>query len=607
VNPSRPTDRTTLTTRRACVWLTGYAFRRWRSLLIVLLTIGLQVGISIVQPWPMKLVIDFALTDQPMPGWLSASFGRLPGVGEPRGLIVWAAALSVLFFLFKWAIGLIKAWANIGFGRRMVFDLAGDLFTHLQQLSMRFHHKAPTGDVIRRLTKDCDCVSVIVKSSLIPMLGSVFTLVTIFAVMWAMNPALSLLALGVVPLMALILWRLAKPIMNVGYAEQQAEARIYTTVEQQLSAVQLIQAFGQEDRAMQALQQDTREALQRALAHNRLQVLFKVLMGLVTAVGTAGLMWLGARQVQAGVLSVGDIVVFLAYLGSLYAPINALMQTASTIQSAMGSARRVREVLDTDIDVADAPDAEALPGRSRGALRFESVVFGYQPDRPVLDHVDLDIEPGQTVAIVGATGAGKSTLVGLVPRFYDPQQGRVLLDGRDLRSITLASLRRQVALVLQDAYLFPVSIAQNIAYARPNATEQQILDAARAANAHDFIAALPDGYDTVVGERGATLSGGERQRVSIARALLCDSPVLILDEPTSALDALTEDAVVQATHNLMAGRTTLIIAHRLSTVRHADHIVVMHQGKIVEHGTHQQLIEQYGRYADMVNKQMLVK
>jgi ATP-binding cassette subfamily B protein/subfamily B ATP-binding cassette protein MsbA len=319
-------------------------------------------------------------------------------------------------------------------------------------------------------------------------------------------------------------------------------------------------------------------------------------MGLATTVGAAGILWIGAHRVMDDRLTVGSLLVFLAYLASLYSPLETLFYAPATIQGAAGSARRVLEVLDTDREVTDRPGAVAL-GRARGHVQVEAVTFGYEPGRPVLREVSLEARPGEVVAIVGATGAGKTTLVSLIPRFFDPWAGCVRIDGRDVRELQLRSVREQVALLLQEPFLFPMTIAENIAYGRPGAARDEIEAAARAARAHEFIERLPARYDTVVGERGATLSGGERQRVAIARALLKDAPILILDEPTSALDAETESLILEALERLMRGRTVLIIAHRLSTVRRADRIVVLEDGMVREAGTHEALLGRNGIYA----------
>jgi len=359
-----------------------------------------------------------------------------------------------------------------------------------------------------------------------------------------------------------------------------------------------VQAFGREDDGTRRLRTGLARALDATVSESYAELRFKVVAGVGTALGTAALFWYGGHEALAGHISLGTILVFISYLGSLSGPIDTLMGTGATLHAASGSARRVMEVLDAEPEVQDAPDATALHD-VRGHVRIEGVTFGYQPERPVLHGVDLEARPGETVAIVGPTGAGKSTLVSLVPRFFDPWSGTVSIDGVDLRAATVDSVRAQVAIVLQEAFLFPMSVADNIAYGRPGASPEEIRDAARAANAHEFISALPDGYDTVLGERGATLSGGERQRISIARALLRDAPVLILDEPTSALDARTEHLILQALERLMAGRTTLLIAHRLSTIRGADRIVVIEGGRVVEAGSHAELMDNEGLYAHL--------
>jgi ATP-binding cassette subfamily B protein/subfamily B ATP-binding cassette protein MsbA len=331
-------------------------------------------------------------------------------------------------------------------------------------------------------------------------------------------------------------------------------------------------------------------------------VQFTSLIGLATAAGTAGILWFGAQHALADQLSLGHILVFLSYLGSLYAPLDTLMYSSSTIQEAAGSARRVREVLETEREVTDQPGAVALPS-VRGHVAMERVTFGYDPARPVLRDVSLEARPGEMIALVGATGAGKSTLVSLIPRFFDPQAGRVLVDGRDVRDIQLRGLREKVALVLQEPFLFPLSIAENIAYGRPQATPAEIEAAARAANIHEFICRLPAGYQTMVGERGASLSGGERQRLSIARALLKDAPILILDEPTSAVDTETESLILEALARLTERRTTFIIAHRLSTVQRAARILVLEHGAVAESGQHPDLVARGGIYARFCRRQ----
>jgi ATP-binding cassette subfamily B protein len=583
------------TVRGLYLWALGYSFRRWPALLTVLATMLLKTGVELLKPWPLIVLIDYVLQHKPTTPALQNLIDKLPGGTSTNNLILWSVGATILIFLIGWLVEVADAYANITFGQRMVYDLAADLFAKLQHLSLGFHAKKSVGDNIRRVTSDCNCVSVIAKDAMLPMLTAAVTLVTMFAILWRNDPRLTLFSIAVVPLMGAAFFLYARPMIERGAQQQEIEGRGFGIVEQTFAAIPIVQAFGLERANQRRLQTNLSESFAATMLLTNVQLRFKLLIGFATAIGTAGVLWIGARHGLAGTVSVGTIILFLSYLGSLYTPLQSIMYTSSVVQSSAGSAKRVLEVLHADAEIADSPDAVTL-SRVRGHVQFEHVTVGYESNRPVLHDVTLDVRLGETIALVGATGAGKSTLVSLIPRFLDPSQGRVLIDGNDVRDVRLKTLRSQIAVVSQEPFLFPMSIAANIAYGSPQATRAQIEAVAKAANADAFIRRLPQQYDTIVGERGATLSAGERQRLAIARALLKDAPILILDEPTSALDAETEDTLLKALRELMKDRTTFIIAHRLSTVRCADRIVVMEGGKIAEIGTETELLALRGIY-----------
>jgi ATP-binding cassette subfamily B protein/subfamily B ATP-binding cassette protein MsbA len=577
-------------------WVAGYALRRRMALLAVVGVLLFKVGLNVLKPWPMVLLVDHVLQGRPLPVWLQRMVEALPGAAGRGELVTWAVGGTVVIFLLSWAAGLAESIAGIRLGQRMVYDVAADLFARLQQMSLRFHTSRSVGDSIRRVTADSACVAAIFRDALVPALTSVVSIASMCVILWRVNGMLTLVALAVLPILVLAFRRYAGPMQDLGYRQQEAEAGMYEAIEQTFTALPIVQAYGREPEAQRRFDTATGRTLETTMDLTRVQLRFKVLVGLSTALGTAGILWFGGRLGLEGRFSVGSILLFLSYLGSLYAPIEALMYMTSTLQGAAGSARRVIEVLRAPMEVQDRPNA--IPLREvQGAIRIEEVTFGYAPDRPVLGQVSLAVQPGETIALVGATGAGKTTLVGLIPRFFDPWTGRVWLDGRDLRDWRLRSLRESVGMVLQDPFLFPLTVAENIAYSRPHASLAEIESAARAAGAHEFIVGLPQGYRTPIGERGGTLSVGQRQRLSIARALLKNAPILILDEPSSALDVETERALLNALGPLTAGRTTFIIAHRLSTIQRAHRIAVLDRGRIVECGTPDELLRQNGAYA----------
>jgi ATP-binding cassette, subfamily B, bacterial len=568
----------------------------------------LGVFLDLLKPWPLKLIVDSVLGGQPLPSsvsWLSS----LPGAESPSGLLAWLSGVTILLFVASQGIAALRGYVQSGVGSRMVYQLGADLFEHLQRLSLRFHGRQAAGDLVRRVTTDSSSVRELMIGVILPILSACVTLVMMFVVMWKVDRNLALLALLVAPVLGVLIRVFDRPMTERAYQYQNLEGDMMALTEQTLTALPVVQAFGRETYNDELFHNLAARTLQAYLRSILAQLQFNTGVGSVTAVGTAAMMILGGFQVLRGTLSVGTLLVLLSYLASLYAPLETLAYISMGFASASARARRVLEVLDEDDAVRDSATARELPARSTDGVRgahvcLERVTFGYEPGRPVLSDITLEARPGETIALVGQTGAGKSTLVSLIPRFFDPSEGRITYDGQDIREIKLASLRSHVAFVLQDPFLLPLSVAGNIAYGRPGANSEEIAAAAAAANVDEFVRGLPEGFDTIIGERGSTLSVGQRQRIAIARALLKDAPVLILDEPTSALDASTEGSLMEAMQRLMAGRTTFIIAHRLSTVRAADRIVVLEAGRIAEMGTHRELLRSGGLYEHLYRLQL---
>jgi ATP-binding cassette subfamily B protein/subfamily B ATP-binding cassette protein MsbA len=564
--------------------------------LVLLVLIG--AGMTVLMPWPMKLIVDHVLSAEPLPenlAWLST----LTGTAEASELLVWLVFSTLLLFVVSRGVQVLKAYIEDGVGNRMMYSLGGELFEHLQCLSLRFHYKQQSGDLVRRVTTDSSCIRELVLGIYIPALTALASLLMMFAVMWHLSPLLSVIAMLAAMPMPVLIGYLTPRITERTYLQQQFEGQMMALAEQTLSGLPVVQAFSQEQRGEQGFRALSQRTIKAYLNIIVAQLQFSVGVSTTTAVGTAVIMAMGGIQVLNGSLSTGSLLVFLSYIAALYGPMETLAHLSSSFASASARARRVLEILDENLEVRDANDAlvlEAHPSTQAGHISFEGVSFGYEAGRKVLDDINLEVLPGETIALVGPTGAGKTTLVSLIPRFYDPWQGRIVLDGTDIRDIKVASLRNQVSLVLQDPFLLPLTVEENIAYGRPEASQQEIIAAAMAANADEFIRELSEGYDTPLVERGATLSGGQKQRLAIARALLKDAPVLILDEPTSALDARTEALLLEALERLKQGRTTFIIAHRLSTIRNADRILVLEEGKVSGIGTHDELINENALY-----------
>ena len=582
-------------------WLSlslSYARRHRMSLSGIFILMLIDISFNILAPWPLKLIIDNVLPGTPLPDG-AAWFNYLPGAAVAGNLLTWLAIATFVLFIGHHLLKLIIAYLNAKTGTKIKLDLAGDVFAHLQKLSPRFYGTHKVGDLLRRVQNDTIFIRVLIISVVFPAIISMATLVIMFWIMWELNAELSLIALVIAIPMPMILRWLTPRISELSYQQSQAEGELMAVAEQTITSLPIIQAFGREPDEERRFRGSSAQAIKKYLQMTNTQLLYSLVIGAITALGTAALLVLGGMQTLNEQFTVGSLVVFLAYLMAMYQPLEILAYLPAAYANCEGKARRIMHVLDVEDEVLDHHDAQPFtspPDHQGIAVTFENVSFSYEVDYPILDDINLTIGASKTIALVGSTGSGKSTLASLIPRFFDPDKGRILFDGIDIRDIQLRSLRQQVAMVLQEPFLLPFSVAENIAYSQPDASREQIVAAAVAANADEFIRRLPEGYDTVIGERGATLSGGQRQRLAIARALLKDAPILILDEPTSALDNKTETLILEALERLMANRTTFIIAHRLSTIRNADWVVVLKNGKIVEQGTQDELIKAKNEY-----------
>ncbi|MGH2967788.1 MAG: ABC transporter ATP-binding protein [Solirubrobacteraceae bacterium] len=540
-------------------------------------------ALTLAQPWPLKVIVDNVLRGQPLDLPIAQGLSETALLNLAIAALIGIVLLNALFTY-------LGSYLMDSSGIRMVADLREALFARLQRHSLRFHAGQRTGDLISRVMSDINRIQDMLIQSFTVLVPNVTVLVGMMIVMFWIDWAFTLLALAVGPPLFLVVLRFKGRMKGASRRARTLEGRLAAQTGETLGAVRVVQAFTREDFEDERFSRQSSSTLAANLEARRLQARFTPLIDVLAGLGTAVVLFVGAHRVLSGALTLGLLLVFLSYVGSLYKPMRQLSKLTYVTARGVASAERVSEIMDAEPDVRDRPGAVPAP-RLRGRVQLEHVVFAYVDGQPVLHDVSIDVEAGQVVAIVGPTGAGKSTIVSLIPRFFDPQSGRVLLDGHDLRSLQLASLRSQVAIVPQEPLLFEGTIFENIAYGRSDAGEDEVLRAARAALVEDFAARLPDGYDTMLGERGASLSGGERQRISIARALVRDAPVLILDEPTSALDPVSERLLMDALANLLVGRTAFVIAHRMSTVTRADHVLVVDRGRIVERGTHAELMD----------------
>jgi len=571
----------------------------WKWLLIVLGAMLVETAMSLASPWPLKIVLDSVFGGEPMP----PAFGWLAGANASRLARLNVAVVStIVIALLQAASAYLNAYYTVSIGQWIAHDLRHSVYAHLQRLSLSYYDKQQVGPLISTITDDINAVQEFTSTSLLDILIDVLMIGGMLAVMLSLNWRFTLVALAVTPLLTIFVFRLRSVVRQATRDVRRRQSEIVSIVQEGLGSIRVVKAFAQGAFERQRLDAKSVESVEAALYARRVRSLLgPVVTGLV-ALGTAAVLWFGARLVLEGAMTAGALVVFLTYLGKLFRPVQDLARAGTNIAQASVGLERVRAVLDADERLPRAPNARAL-ARVDGRVEFRGVTFGYDPRRPVLRDVSFAAEPGQLVGLVGPSGSGKSTLVSLIPRFYDPGSGAVTIDGTDVREFTIRSLRRQIAFVLQDTQLFYAPIWQNIAYGKPDATRDEIIRAARLAQAHDFVEALPEGYDTLVGQGGHSLSGGQRQRLGIARAMVRDAGILILDEPGSGLDAESERLVFEGLDRLLAGKTTFVIAHQFTAIEHADLILVLDQGRIVERGTHQELIARNGLYAKLLELQ----
>ena len=557
----------------------------WQTIFGLCLAL-IGIGLNLLKPWPFKIIVDDFLRAEPRirPDWR-----------------MWLLLLCLALIGIQFLWGIINWSTNYLFvkiGLQALLKLRTDLYSYLQSLSLKYHDARRSSDSSFRVAYDSQSIQTIYNKGFTNIFGAVITLIGTFVIMLRLDWQLTLVSLGIVPLVVGAIYLFAHRIRRQSTSIQEQESAVLAQAQEGLSSIRMVHAFGREDFEVRQFQQQARQSLQANLRLTLTNVNSALVISTLMVVGTAVMYYIGTLHVLAGTLTLGSLLIFSAYLLMLYQPLESLTYTAWAMEGATAGAKRCFEVLDRQDDVVDSPKAIAISS-AKGAIAFQAVSFGYAAERYVLRDIDLRIEPNQIVGLAGGTGAGKSTLLSLVPRFYDPTAGSIALDGREIRQITKKTLRAQIAIVLQDTLLFSTTVRENIAYGQPDATEEEIIEAARRAQADEFIREMPQGYDSLVGERGGHLSVGQRQRIGIARAFLKNAPILLLDEPTSALDPATESAIMETIKELMRGRTTLIATHRLATIHNLDQIIVLDHGRVIEQGRGPDLIARGGVYAKL--------
>jgi ABC-type multidrug transport system fused ATPase/permease subunit len=570
-------------------------YRVW--LVIVFIAMLVEIAMSLAAPWPLKLVLDDALGNHKLPTWLAWAHDY--GISRNTLGVALFAGLATLFIAIVSAVAsYIDNYYTTSVGQWVANDLRIRIYEHLHRLSLHFYDSAKTGALMSTITSDVSTVQSFASSSTLGIVVDLLTIVFMLGLMLWLDWDFTLIAIGVTPFLLLFVMRFKKAVKEVTRTVRVRQSEVVAVVQEGLGSVRAVKAFGRQDLELAHMEAASHATVEAALKARQVKSLLSPVVSIVVALCTGIVLWKGTSLIVAGTMTAGALTVYLAYLTKFFKPVKDLASMTSVIAQTTVALERIQKILSADDIIAEHPDATD-PGRVKGAIALDHVAFGYGDDALVLRDVSFTIEPGQVVGVVGPTGSGKSTVLSLIPRFYDATAGRVLIDGIDVTTHKLAALRSQVGFVLQETVLFRGTIRENIAYGRPDATDAEIVAAAKLANADEFISRMPRGYDSVVGERGDTLSGGQRQRIGIARAVIRDSPIMILDEPTAALDTESERLVIEGLERLMKGRTVIMIAHRLSTLRDADKIIVLKDGVVAEEGTNDELIARGGVYAEL--------
>lgn len=572
------------------------------TLLVILLAMVVETVMSVAGPWPLKIVLDNVVGSHKLRPWLDHLLGPLLG-GSSKMQIAAAAALAAIIIAALGALAsYIANYYTTSVGQWVANDLRMRTYHHLQQLSLSYYDKHQTGSLLSTITADVQTIQAFASGSTLDIAVDLLTIVGMLFIMFWLNWDFTLIAVAVTPFLLLFVSRFKKAVKKATHEVRKQQSNIVSVVEQGLESMRVVQAFGRQDLAQEQLGTVSRATVDAALKARRIKALLSPIVAVTVSLCVAVVLWRGSALIIAGAMTAGALTVFLSYLTKFFKPVQDLATMTNSIAQTAVGVERVQAILDADTVIPERPDASE-PESLTGDIVFDKVAFAYDADSPVLRDVSFHIKPGQMVGVVGPTGGGKSTIVSLIPRFYDPTAGSIRVDGVDIRDYKLQGLRNHIGYVLQETILFQGTVRENIAYGHANATEEEIMNAAKLADVDEFVQRMPHGYDTIVGERGDTLSGGQRQRIGIARALIRNNPILILDEPTAALDTESESMVVKALERLMKGRTVITIAHRLSTIHNSDSIIVLKEGMVAEQGTHEELMKVGGAYAELYRVQ----